>query len=161
MSAPKLFYGLQDSARVVRAGVGRTDAGAPVRVLCQTDAIAPGGAGRDCIFHAAYITFTYTMPATVRVTPILDDVELTGEALEFNLPASGTEQSTVFEVGLSAGYVRGGRERFRTGQRGTWFALKVEVPETLDGRLIAEVFEVEYDVLAESKEPAKVGMGAG
>lgn len=152
MSTPLLFFGGKAEASILQAGVGYTDAGAAITLRAESDGIAPAGAGGDCIFHTLYLPITNSMPVTVRVVPILDGVRIEEEVVEFSLSA-GELRSAVYEITLSRGYERGGVEQLRSAMQGTWLAVSIEVDSLLDGRLLIEHCEVEYDVISEQKSP--------
>lgn len=158
---PRLYVGDATSGAIYLFGSTTLDVAQAYQIRARTARVAPAGAGGECIFTTAYLVVTHdlvTDDVTITVTPILDGVEQTGEALNIVLavqtPAGRVTE--VFEIGLSLPNVfnPGAADHGRYAMRGTWFQLLITSNDALDsgdGEIILEAVELEYEVVRESK----------
>lgn len=152
----RFFLGAGAGGTLHRWGAAPTDDGAPVVVRQETARFAPAGVGGEAIFTALIPVITYTAAATVRFTPIVDDVELTSAAVEVVLtqPANGRRTRYRQELGLSIPLVRDNVDRGRFAVRGVWCQVRVEILTAIGldalgtpGVVLLEGGELEYEVV--------------
>lgn len=157
---PILVLGQRAGAKLLRADKGFTDDGTAIVVLAETEPVAPAGVTRDCLFDSVYLTVTWTMGVTLRLTPILDGELMSEEAVDLNLEeqfagdTEGKRRFQPFVMRLNQDAFEGERLVGREGMRGTWFALRIaSVGGIARGTLIVDGVSLEYDdELTETRE---------
>ena len=122
-------------------------AGADIIVLSVSDPVAPAGASGECMFKNVYLTVTNTMAITLTLTPVIDFVLQTTEAVDVVLSAEAARTTRRFEIGMSLPY---NSDAFRSAMRGAWFQLQIQSDELAAGDLILEQIELEFEVVRET-----------
>lgn len=144
-----------------------SDGGEPFSFLCETNPWQPDAQGGECLFAWAYLTFSWSMAATVRVTPLIDGSSATvtlpdGATMETVAPIFQLEQqagsmqrvSRVFAVPLARVMMRDGVEVTRFYGRGQRLQLTIESTGPLGiGELMLEGVEVEFESVRKSIYP--------
>jgi hypothetical protein len=153
---PRLFFGESGGNGLLQVDDGFTDDGVAIVLVAETVPAAPAGVGGDARFIALYFVVTHTMAVTLRVTPVLDGVAIDAEAKDIVLAAETDRVSVPVKVPLSIGALRADLTEWgRFGMRGTWFAARITTPNGLAaGGLIVDGFELEHEVLRETKAVA-------
>lgn len=149
--AARVFFGQGGGGAIYAAGESALDGGNAFDARARTARIAPAGASGECIFPAVWVVLTWTMPVTVRVTALVDGVEVT--SAEIVLPSQATRVTERREIGLSIRLVDAhlNIEVARFSPRGTWLQVEVKTtPVLADGELIFEGIEAEFEVVSES-----------
>jgi hypothetical protein len=135
-----------------------TDGGEIFECYYETNPWQPSAQGGENIFRWAFVTLSWSMAASIRLTPSIDGsgalVTLAdGSRLElvpvvFNLPQQGgslNRVSQVFPVPLVRRQVRAGIEVARWNLRGERLAVAIESTGPLGvGELMLEGIEVEF-----------------
>jgi hypothetical protein len=132
---------------------GRTygDGDALYTLRSRTMEVAPAGAGGAAMFTAVWLVLTFDIPFRIRVTPILDGVEIWDESVDIENAAILPRREThIFEMGLSLSSVRDGMEVGRYAMMGKWFQVEISMPCPVgqEGTLIFETIELEYEVIS-------------
>lgn len=151
---PIAYVGSAEGGGIYALDEGYSDHLQDIHAVAQASPLAPGGSDADCGFDRLFIVLTWSMPATVRCTPIVDKVDIAAAVFDIELPAvaAGTRRSHVFERMLRMPFLVDGVESYRHAPRGTWFALRMETVGGLaDGDLIFDEVVLEYDVLSPTK----------
>jgi hypothetical protein len=154
MSEPILL--LASAGRLGRFGEpAYTDFGTEYTLRARTVEVAPAGVGGACMFAATYLTISFNVPFSVRVTPILDGVEYWAEGVDIvvsEAPADGRPETHLFEIGWSLPYQREGSEReARYAMMGRWFQVEIWAPcPEIGGILDFEDVEHEFEIISES-----------
>ena len=150
---PRLFFGQGGGNSLYRSDASAADdGGAAFDLLAMTNRVAPGGAGGEAIFTVLWLPLTYTMVATVRITPILDGVAL--DSQEVALAGKSERTTQRWKFGLSVPYKDAlNVEQGRFAARGARFQAKVETVGGLAaGHLIVEGIELEHEVVRASQK---------
>lgn len=170
MTAPlALFMGQGNGPKVFKAFEGATDDGVAFYPEAETRCLAPAESSGECIFTAIFLAVTWTMPVTLRVTPILDDRRYDGtlgtsdERRTIVLTSQAVRQTETFLVPVSVPLydpVDTDLEVARLNMRGQRFGVFVEATTPLGaGDLLLEDVQVEFEVVADSFEPLRPGAG--
>lgn len=136
MSLPSAFAGSASDGSVWLLNSGNDDAGLDIPVRVQSNPVAPAGANADCTFDRLFVTLTWSIGVTLRVTPIVDGDKLEDAQFDIVLdrPYGIRRQSQVFEKILRLTAIINGEPAFKYVPRGTWFAVLIE---TVGGRRIS------------------------
>lgn len=143
-----------------------SDGGVALPVVLRTRAVAPAGLGGECVFAVAHLTIEWSLGASLRITPIVDDVraDLTTDLGTVSLvrpmltlaqqvagPGGMPRVTQTFSVPLVRRLLVGGIEQSRWYVRGARLALLVESLGVLGaGDLAFDEPEVEYEVVQRS-----------
>lgn len=156
-----MYYGQGLGPNLYLAGSGSTDDGQPVVVRLTTNPFVPVGEGGEAMFTGLVLTVTATMAATLRVTPLVDDVALADAVYLLALAASTSRQTVTWELGLMTALrdVHDASVVLATvAPRGTRIQVLIEVlagspavPGLAAGDLILETPTLEYEVVRESR----------
>jgi hypothetical protein len=152
---PRAFIGSDADGKIYALNQGHMDDATGVDFLAESNPVAPGGTEMDCIFNRLYVTLTWSMPVTVRCTPVVDGVAITASQFDIVLAALPTSerQSKVYDRALYQPHVRGGVAKYRKALRGTWFAIRVQSINGIGpGDIIVDEVNLDYDVESPSKE---------
>ena len=140
------------------------DGGEPFAFAYTTDPWQPDAQAGECLFQWVYLTLSWSMAATVRVTALVDGASETitlsdGSTLvpispTFQLAQQGGDYqriSQVFAIPLVRAHVRNGVEVTRVYERGQRVALTIESTGPLGvGELMLEGIEMEFEVIRKS-----------
>ena len=141
-----------------------SDDGVSNGIVLETNAVAPDGLGGEVAFTTAYLTITAGAGCTVKVTPIVDDVEpvttttADGATLSVATPTFVVPQQTggppvptvtmTYQVPLQMQLVRGGLVTSRWYPRGARCAIRLETVGTIGtGAFRVDGLELEYETL--------------
>lgn len=141
-----------------------TDGDEAFAFLFETNDWQPDAQGGESLFSWAYITLSWSMAATVRITPVIDGSSASvtlpdGAIMQTITPIFQLEQqsgsyqrvSQVFAVPLARAMVRDGVEVTRVYQRGQRLRLTIESTGPLGvGELMLEGIEVEVEPVRKS-----------
>jgi hypothetical protein len=150
LSAPvqRWFVG---SGSLFRGDDGVDDGGAAIEVRMRTNEIAWAGIGGEALYQNVYIAITRLNASdwTFRVTPIVDDEDLTAQS--FTLLGVAQPVTEVLEVSLAQTRANG---KSTYWPRGCWLALLIEADTAPDKDVIFEGWSPEAETLTESLEHA-------
>lgn len=152
---PRAYVGSASDGKIFLLDEGHQDDGQAVDILAQSNPLAPGGADGDCTFDRVFITLTWSMNATLRFTPLVDEVEKTDSTFDIVLTSTPTEarKSKVFERTLREPFKRAGVEKYKKALRGTWFSMKIETIGGIGaGDLILDEILLEHEIVNATKE---------
>jgi hypothetical protein len=135
-----------------------TDGGEIFECYYETNPWQPSAQGGENIFRWAHVTLSWSMAASLKITPFIDGVNTVtvlsdGSTLElvpviFSLPQQGgslNRVSQVFPVPLVRRQMRNGIEIARWNLRGERLAVAIETTGPLGvGELMLEGIEVEF-----------------
>lgn len=141
-----------------------TDDGQNNGVLLETNPVAPDGLGGEVAFTTAYVTITAGAAAVVRLTPVVDDADLSGLAtagsgsLQVVQPTFSVAQQTggppvpvqtaTYQVPLLVALVRDGVVVSRWYPRGARCAIRLETLGAIgSGPFRVDAIELEYETL--------------
>lgn len=124
-----------DHGRLLRAGEGRTDAGAPIVARIQPRALAVG-IGREASWGPLWLVVRHSMACRLTVTPILDGVALEDLAVTHELAAPPAPRDVPLKVHLSQPDDPD-QPWSRQALRGVWFSVRVELEALDDGDVLA------------------------
>ena len=129
-----LFWSVP-GGQVLRAGAGRTDAGAPIVARIQPRPLAVG-IGREASWGPLWLVVRHSMACRLTVTPILDGVALEDIAVTHELAAPPAPRDVPLKVHLSRPDDPA-QPWSRQALRGVWFSVRVELEALEDGDVLA------------------------
>jgi hypothetical protein len=148
---PTLFFG--GAGTLLQADRTYADAGEPYELRARPNAVAPAGAGGECAFGAVYLVLTFSMPFSIRVTPVLDGIAYYDESIGIaNDNPMAVRETHIFEMPFVQREWRDGVDIRTRAFRGTWWTVEIGMPcppADAEGDLLIEGVEVEYEVLSE------------
>jgi hypothetical protein len=151
---PRAFAGSATGGQIYMLDEGMDDAGVPIPLRAQTNAMAPGGITANHSFDWLRVTFTNTMEAVVLVTPVVDEARVDNAAFSVELPSYATRTSTVWEGLIRATVTAPGGVPRTYAPQGTWLSVLFEVLTLSGGDLIIDSVEVDCDILTPHKARA-------
>lgn len=145
-----------------------SDGTEPFGFRFQTNPWQPQAQGGESIFYWAYVSVSWSMAATLRVTPTVDGKPIIqtladGTAVAvirptFDLAQQGgtlQRKTTIFPVPLAQQYVKNGRVFTRTALRGERLQLLIESTSPLGvGELLVNGIQVDYEAVRKAMYPA-------
>jgi hypothetical protein len=142
---PRAFLGERDGPGIYELDRGHSDDGAAIEVRAESRPLGPAGPDGDCSFDRLYLMVTWSMAATLRVTPLLDEEPLPWFDLE--LTGGAARKTAIFERELAME-----KDGYMAALRGTWFAVRIETVGSLGaGDLILDGAQLDFTILEPSK----------
>lgn len=145
---PRTYLGQDGGAGIYELDRGHQDAGAAYEILAESRPLAAAGPDADCLIDRLYVALTFNMCVTLRVTPIVDEVDQESFDITCAVAPGERRRSRVFERELTVE-----RNGYRTGLRGTWFSVRIESIGGLGaGDLILDAVSAHFHVEQPTKE---------
>jgi hypothetical protein len=142
---------------------GPDDDGAGFDLFALSSPVSPQGPSGECLFTALFLSLTWSVDITLRLTPVVDGVAWDGtagttdERVTLALVGTGTRQTATYELPLTRALmdpIDTSHELARFYQRGRFFQLRLEsLGADPGGDVILEQPWLEYEEVAETMEP--------
>jgi len=158
----KTFWYLGVDGQLAQGSDGNEDLGDAIEFVALSNAYAPAGIGGEAVFKNVYLSIfrDNTEDVLLEITPIIDEVEQ--DPIDLTLVGIASAARSVYELGLAVYYPSTADPQIATAQRGTWFQLEIRsvgAPESIgrvDGRIVMEGLELEYEVEREGRQASNV-----
>lgn len=157
----KVFWYLAVDGNLAQGSSGNLDLTEPVEFVALTNAYAPAGIGGEAIFLNVRLSVfrDNDEDMILELTPIVDDVDQ--DVIELELVGIAAPARSIHEVGLATYYPSAADPQIANALRGTTFQLEIRtrgagesLAEAIDGRLVFEGLELEYDIVEEGRQAA-------
>lgn len=156
----KVFWYLGVDNNLALGSSGNLDLGDAVEFVALTNAYAPAGIGGEAIFVNLRLALfrDNAEDMVLEVTPVVDGVER--DVIELALPGVAAPARSIHELGLAEYYPSALDPQIATALRGAWFQVEIRSlgpPESIgvvDGQLVFEGLELEYEIVEEGRQAA-------
>lgn len=154
----KVFWYLGIDDALAQGGQGNLDLTDAIEFVATTNAYAPAGIGGEAIFVALRIALFRDNDEDMEldIIPVVDGVE--GEEIVLSLPGVAAPARSIHELHLVKYYPSSADPQIVNSPRGQWIQVDVRSvapPESVgrvDGRVVIEGLELEYEVVREGLE---------